>query len=656
MNPHVLLVSIGPVQQFIAAARRCQDLWYGSYLLSELSEAAAHGVSEVAGRNAVLFPSFEEDQLAPEQRQAAANKILAVLPRGCSPQEAAERGRACMQQRLEEIMSAAFDRVQGSRWDRPMAEAQVRQLIEYIWVAVEQQGPDDYARAHQQAERVLSWRKNTRLFSQPSWPQPPGQPKSSLDGVRESVLDEQLFDEVRQGTLSAAELRRQYHVAPGERLCGVGLLRRLGAEDDGRRPPFHSAGHIASAPVRTRLHVRGEEGARALRRYLDVLADECEVDLERFRIRSGQRQKAEVMHPFERGERGERAQRRYLPRVLLPEPGQDNETWGLDGSLLLPGQLLEVLEEGSPRGWEPRVQVRAQEALDKLLRELGLKRPPCAYYVLLQADGDQMGRLISQLRTEEQHRRLSRALRGFARGEQSDRRSALRIVEKHGGSPVYVGGDDVLALLPLHTALDCAEELQAFFASSLRPLYEEAGLPGTPTLSVGLAIAHHQESLGEVRHLARQAEQLAKQRRGSLALAMSKRSGDTLMLAARWEEHLPSRLYRWCQLLARRELPAGVAFELEAAARPLLLHAKPGEQDEVARALARRILARKRRGGGEDTIDPEVARMVNDALEGHLAVQTEPRCLVRALLSLSVELQMARLFLTALDDAWEVMT
>ncbi|MCS6914314.1 MAG: hypothetical protein NZ890_13850, partial [Myxococcota bacterium] len=53
MNPHVLLVSIGPVQQFIAAARRCQDLWYGSYLLSELSEAAAHGVSEVAGRNAV---------------------------------------------------------------------------------------------------------------------------------------------------------------------------------------------------------------------------------------------------------------------------------------------------------------------------------------------------------------------------------------------------------------------------------------------------------------------------------------------------------------------------------------------------------------------------------------------------------------------------
>ena len=37
----LLEIAVGPVQDFIAAARRCRDLWYGSHLLSELSKAAA---------------------------------------------------------------------------------------------------------------------------------------------------------------------------------------------------------------------------------------------------------------------------------------------------------------------------------------------------------------------------------------------------------------------------------------------------------------------------------------------------------------------------------------------------------------------------------------------------------------------------------------
>jgi len=39
--PHVLVISFGPIQDFIASARRCQDLWFGSYLLSELARATA---------------------------------------------------------------------------------------------------------------------------------------------------------------------------------------------------------------------------------------------------------------------------------------------------------------------------------------------------------------------------------------------------------------------------------------------------------------------------------------------------------------------------------------------------------------------------------------------------------------------------------------
>ena len=49
-NPKYLIsIGIGPVQDFIASARRSRDLWFGSWLLSELSKAAANAVVEEAG-------------------------------------------------------------------------------------------------------------------------------------------------------------------------------------------------------------------------------------------------------------------------------------------------------------------------------------------------------------------------------------------------------------------------------------------------------------------------------------------------------------------------------------------------------------------------------------------------------------------------------
>ncbi len=40
-------------------------------------------------------------------------------------------------------------------------------------------------------------------------------------------------------------------------------------------------------------------------------------------------------------------------------------------------------------------------------------------------------------------------------------------VAEHHGALVYSGGDDVLAFLPLDTALDCAGALRASFADDL---------------------------------------------------------------------------------------------------------------------------------------------------------------------------------------------
>ncbi len=55
-EPALLVLSIGPVQSFIAAARKVDDLWAGSHLLSRLSWEASKPVCEQFGPDAIRFP------------------------------------------------------------------------------------------------------------------------------------------------------------------------------------------------------------------------------------------------------------------------------------------------------------------------------------------------------------------------------------------------------------------------------------------------------------------------------------------------------------------------------------------------------------------------------------------------------------------------
>ena len=101
MTAHLLLVRLGPVQDFIAQARRTRDLWYGSHLLSELGRAAARAL--VDGGVTLIFPSLAAGAqlvacLAPLRAdktppQNIANKLLVEVPEGADPQQLAKAAR-----------------------------------------------------------------------------------------------------------------------------------------------------------------------------------------------------------------------------------------------------------------------------------------------------------------------------------------------------------------------------------------------------------------------------------------------------------------------------------------------------------------------------------------------------------------------------------
>lgn len=79
MNQYVVILSIGPVQGFISAARRSRDLWSGSWLLSELSKACAKNLYENPAIK-LIFPHIEStEQLKQNSDFSVGNKIQALV-------------------------------------------------------------------------------------------------------------------------------------------------------------------------------------------------------------------------------------------------------------------------------------------------------------------------------------------------------------------------------------------------------------------------------------------------------------------------------------------------------------------------------------------------------------------------------------------------
>lgn len=645
-NEQIVLASIGPVQGFIASARRCQDLWFGSWLLSELSRVVARTMEEEAE---LVFPGNLHD------KASVANKVLAVT-RGSDGASLAKRAGQTMQAHLEAIASYHFDRYErrlgarAGRFHREVAETHVRELIEYQWVVVPIR--EDYGRARSEAERLLAMRKATR-----NWPQvevdhrSAGVPKSSIDGSRESVLDEWVYDHV------PPEKRRSlFFVKKSERLSGTDLLKRLGLELEldredertadagewrGRLPKvFHSTSHVASLPLLTRIERRGEVARTALGTYLQAL-DDLGLDRKRFVVRAGgERSKATVRAPY-----GSANERELEVERVFHSFEENGLAKGYDGVLLFDSRLEDAFEEAPTEKVEDISEAvrRAKGALRSFLRNglgYGGDATPYAYYVMLLADGDRMGAAIdalgSQADAQEQHAALSRRLDEFAR-------SARGLIEEHGGSAIYTGGDDVLALLPLHTALECAEALRASFEEAVG---QRVGGGHAPTLSVGLAIVHHLEPMRQARALAKEAEQAAKRHRNSLAIAAKMRSGGTRIVRGSWSEpkNLAERIRLWAELLSSGEVPHALGFELEQAVRPFEVGSEKDQEAfaDVIRALTKRVLAR-RRAQGDTCLDEGIQALVNERVSS-----------VESLASLSAELQIARLFERAWNLAWEV--
>ena len=583
----LLIVTLGPIQDFIAAARRCRDLWFGSWLLSELSKATARAMAEECGIDALVFPGVSHwKQLEPpsptSKPNSVANKIVVRVPDGKDPASVAQRGEAGMRQRLKSLRDEAFKHIHGDRFLRERAEQQVDDLIEITWVSAPESGPGGYAAARDAAESLLAVRKNTRLWGPVPWGDTV--PKSAIDGERESVLYEDVFDQVLTGKLTPDDVRKGYGVGPKERLCGVGLLKRHGTREGSRYAHrFLSTGHLAARPIyeRTRA-VRDPELDGVWQEYLAVL--------KKWGVALADQQ------------------------IVQGEGWSDLPLFDrYDGSLLFENRLPELLEEFNlDRNRVKKGVQEARTALARVLEKIGVNTP-LPYYAILVADGDHMGKAIERQTSFEQHQSLSHQLDLFAQ-------SVRGIVEgDHAGELIYAGGDDVMAFVPLHRVVACARKLADKFKEQLSKFpADEKG--ATPTLSAGIGISHFMDPMGGALKLARKAERLAKEKRDSLAVIVDKRSGPPVEVVGPWGD-LDKRLEDYVTMHLKDEVPDGAAYELRELGR-LLAGAEKEERtilEKLVKKEAIRILGRKQPQHGNEAV---LAKEVLDRL--HCDIKTLP--------------------------------
>ena len=591
MQSYLILVTVGPVQEFIAAARRTRDLWFGSWLLSELSRAAALKIAGLRGM--LIFPhpqvletsSQADSALRNQQPAKVANKIVASITTN-DIRNAGKEIQDAVQARLTELRNDAFDTIKDwAQEDKELAERQVNSLIECYWAAVPFAEGDDYKNQRSLLEEIMAARKSTRHFTQIDLnEQQQRYPKSSLDGQRESVIHESNYpnrdDSLAERRAKLLKLFQTFGAKQAERLSGVDLLKRRG-NHKADEADFPSTSHFAALPFLWKIAQRhGAEQVRASFAYY--------------------RQGLEALVATEKMVRLEILEQRFrAPFNII-----DN----YDASILYMSRLAEEIETK-----DQATLKAAERALYQFLSVVANGQEPKAYYAILQADGDSMGKVIDNQLTVASHQSLSQQLAVFAT-------AAEEIVQTNRGALIYAGGDDVLALLPVDTLLKCAKELHDRFddivgknfksaEGNIRFLSEEK-LPAT--LSVGIAICHHLEPFNDGLALVRSAEKAAKQVDGknALAIAIAKRSGEPQRIQGSWSEEngFFSRLQTWLRLMEDTELSAGAPYELrdltERLGEPQELKPEHQTRHRAIAEEAGRIIERKQGQRGSQKLDP----------------------------------------------------
>ena len=535
----ILHFSIGPVQGFIADARRLRDFWAGSFLLSWLAGQAMKAVVENGGT--IVFPKVDGDELFEAINNPAdatayigslPNRFKAKVPDGFDPQECVKAVEGAWKRLADKIwnefVGPVVDMGYGNDtrdiWDR-----QVNNFWEITWVMGDD--PSDKNNA-----RWLDQRKNWRTH----WQEDEESDLCTLMGHYQELSGyTRIHDRDAQAAFWKALTEQEYlhphtqgkrslrelNLRPDERLCAIALIKRvfpliakdvLGWWPGGDKLStinWPSTSYIAAVPW---LKTVEKSISGDARNSYPALADKLGL----------------------RSYKGETETRLFG----LPQ----RDFFNLDGHLLHEDGVAAWCKENiSDEGKRKRAREALQQKL-KALRDASGGRPT-EFYAILKMDGDRIGEKLGNPGTaglvKEGLATFTAKVKTYfdpAKGNPAN------------GVLVYAGGDDVLAFLPVNSAIDAAYKLRALYDASFKAAYEEllarhdaafdegkAIDLASFTMSAAIVFTHFKNPL---RHALEKAEHylddVAKDKNGrdSLAIAVMKPGGIAFDWVSCWQD------------------------------------------------------------------------------------------------------------------------
>ncbi len=164
--------------------------------------------------------------------------------------------------------------------------------------------------------------------------------------------------------------------------------------------------------------------------------------------------------------------------------------------------------------------------------------------------------------------------------------------------PVFAGGDELIAMVPLHMVIEAAEAVQRTFE-------EKVNSGGTAfTMSAGIAIVHEMEPLDEAREKAIRARGQSQRQRGTHSASRNRRGAARRVgIAGEWRWILP-RLNSIVTAYMEKKLSFGFGHDLWD-----VLERTPAELEEELPNLARAVARHKNSEAAEGLIERSSDRL-----------------------------------------------
>ena len=486
---HLFLFTIGPVQSFIAQARKTQDLYAGSRLLSVLTKKAIDEVESKKG--SIIYPFIK----SASRNDSIPNRFIAKikLENNETPQSFGMQIEKAVRDEWGRIAMQVLCNwgLKAKRFSIPPGFAeQIQQHLTIQWVIEELN--DDYVMAYRNLEKHISAIKNTSIFEQYGVGGIMGETgrKCSVDGQRNVKFYRRSASQDKWGDIHIREthLFGKDNVIidfedngiplavlqPGEGLSGVSFVKR-GYRENGNNEEFPSTADIA------------------LQKTIAFWKNNCRSDYDSFIGCFGEK-------PFD--------------AQLFYEENLTQKYFKKQGYAALTNDLTSLQAQRS--------------SLEELAKKNNFKLTK--YYAILLFDGDGMGELLGGERLADGkdlatfHTDFSEKLGDFAGAAKTYLDSENR------GRTVYAGGDDFLGFVNLESLFEVLAHFQCKFrelvSTPMRPYLKDTnGI----TFSAGICIAHYKEPLSLVLNRARAMEQKAKDYRKSknaFGIAVIKGSGE----------------------------------------------------------------------------------------------------------------------------------